>query len=180
MSLLRVPFIEGLKHLLSSTFGGTMSEDYITDAALCVVVTPSQSSYFAGKPLSVTITITNTRSPQAPQVVPPHSTHKRSVHSVSSAQLSRPPTSPGLPKNPLNTPSRQTPPKSSAPTHKGLIGTAPPKNGPPSKTILARQFSSKSHSVNIQLHELPNLLQDDMKMLSLQVTCHAGGLFLFP
>jgi len=156
-----------------------MSEDYITDAALRVVVTPSQSSYFAGEPLSVTITITNTRSPQAPQVVPPRSTHKRSAHSVSSARLARPPTSPGLPKNPLNTPSRQTPPKSSAPTRKGLIGTAPPENGPPSEGVLARRFSSKSHSVDIQLHELPNSLQDDMKMLSIQATRRAGGPFLF-
>jgi hypothetical protein len=108
-----------------------MSEDYITDAALRVVVTPSQSSYFAGEPLSVTITITNTRSPQAPQVVPPRSTHKRSAHSVGSARLARPPgqslLGPSLPKNPLNASSRQTPPKSSTPTRKGLIGTAPPE-----------------------------------------------------
>ena len=156
-----------------------MSEDYITDAALRVVVTPSQSSYFAGEPLSVTITITNTRSPQAPQVVPPRSTHKRSAHSVSSARLARPPTSPGLPKNPLNTPSRQTPPKSSAPTRKGLIGTAPPENGPPSERVLARRFASKSHSADIQLHELPDSLQDDMKLLSLQAIRRAGGPFPF-
>ena len=115
-----------------------MSEDYITDAVLCVVVTPSQPSYFAGEPLSVTITITNALSPQAPQVVPLRSTHKRTAQSVSSARLARPPgqslLGPGLPKNPLNTSSRQTPPKSSPPpTRKGLLGTAP--QGPSEKFV---------------------------------------------
>jgi hypothetical protein len=156
-----------------------MSQDAITDAALRILVTPSQSSYFAGEPLSVTITITNTRSPQASQVAPPRSTHKRSAHSVSSARLARPPTSPGLPKNPLNTPIRQTPPKFSAPTRKGLIGTAPPENGPPSESISERRLSGKSHSVDLQLHELPDSLQDDVKMLSLHATRRTGGSFLF-
>jgi hypothetical protein len=156
-----------------------MSQDAIADTALRIVVTPSQSSYFAGEPLTVTVTITNTRSPQASQVAPPRSTHKRSAHSVSSARLARPPTSPGLPKNPLNTPLRQTPPKSSAPTRKGLIGTAPPENGPPSESISERRLSAKSHSVDLQLHELPTSLQDDMKTLSLYATRRAGGPLLF-
>lgn len=154
-----------------------MSEDHIADTALRIVVTPSQSSYFAGEPLSVTITITNTRSPQASQVAPPRSTHKRSAHSVSSARLARPPTSPGLSKNTLNTPLRQAPPKSSAPTRKGLIGTAPPENGPPSEreSISQRRFSAKSLSVDIQPHELPNSIQDDMKISSLHAPRRAGG-----
>ena len=61
-----------------------MSEDYImiTDAALRVVVTPSHFSYFGGEPPSAAIIIANTRSPQAPQVMPPRPTHERSAHSV--------------------------------------------------------------------------------------------------
>ncbi|KAI9509863.1 Rgp1-domain-containing protein [Russula earlei] len=143
-----------------------MSEEHVIDTALRVVVTPTQSSYFAGEPLSVTITITNTRSPQA-HVPPPRSTHKRSAHSVSSARLARPPTSPGLPKSPLNSPLRPVPPKSSAPTRKRLVGTAPPGSGPPREIISHRRFSIKSLSVDIPSHELPDSLQDDARMLSL-------------
>ncbi|KAH9964582.1 Rgp1-domain-containing protein [Russula dissimulans] len=150
-----------------------MSEEHSTDTPLRIVVTPSQSSYFAGEPLSVTITITNTRSPQA-QAAPPRPTHKRSAHSVSSARLARPPTSPGLPKTPLNSPLRQAPPKSSIPTRKGLIGTAPPGNGPPCESISQRRVSAKSLSLDIPAHELPNSLQDDAKMLLLHATRRAG------
>ena len=153
-----------------------MSEDRINDTALRIVVTPSQSSYFAGEPLSVTITITNTRSPQA-QVVPPRSTHKRSAHSVSSARLARPPTSPGLPKSPSNaaTPRPYAPPKSSAPpTRKGLIGVALPENAPPSESVAGRRVSAKSLSIDIPLHELPNSLPDD-KMSALRAISRTGG-----
>jgi len=153
-----------------------MSEEHhLTDTALRIVVTPSQSSYFAGEPLSVTITITNTRSPSPQaQAVPPRSTHKRSAHSVSSARLARPPTSPGLPKTPLNSPLRQGPPKPSVPTRKGLTGTAPPGNGPPAESISQRRVSAKSLSLDIPSHELPNSLQDDAKMLLLHATRRAG------
>lgn len=69
------------------------------DTALRVVVSPSQSSYFAGEPLQVTITITNTRSASEPSSSlssTPRHAHKKNAHSVSSAPLARPPTSPGL------------------------------------------------------------------------------------
>lgn len=77
-----------------------MSTTADIDTALRVVVSPSQSSYFAGEPLQVTITITNTRSASEPTSLPSLSAarqaHKRSAHSVSSAPLAQPPTSPGL------------------------------------------------------------------------------------
>ncbi|KAI9460135.1 Rgp1-domain-containing protein [Lactarius psammicola] len=142
-----------------------MSEVQGFDTALRVVVTPSQSSYFAGEPLSVTITITNVRSPQA-HVAPPRSTHKRSAHSVSSARLARPPTSPGLPKSPLTAPLRHVPIKISAPTRKGLIGTAPPRNGCPDVSCSERRVSARSLSVDIPFHELPNSFPDDTKKAS--------------
>jgi len=153
-----------------------MSEHRLNDTALRIAVTPSQSSYFAGEPLSVTITITNTRSPQA-QVVPPRSTHKRSAHSVSSARLARPPTSPGLPKSPSNaaTP-RPYPPKSSAPTRKGLIGVTPPTNEPRSESVSGRRIPVKSLSIDIPLHELP---PDDMKMSPLRAVSREPSSF-FP
>ncbi|KAJ3807538.1 Rgp1-domain-containing protein [Lentinula aff. lateritia] len=86
-----------------------MSFPLISDAAgdpdspIRAVVTPSQSAYFAGETLSVTITFTNTRtySPEGEAgpssrtgAVPRSSrTHKRASHSVSSAPIARPPTS---------------------------------------------------------------------------------------
>lgn len=71
-----------------------------SDSPIQVVVTPSQSSYFAGEPFSVTITFTNTRTPES-KTLRSHSqsnTHKRGAHSISSAPLARPPTSPGTPR----------------------------------------------------------------------------------
>ncbi|KAJ7770664.1 Rgp1-domain-containing protein [Mycena metata] len=80
------------------------------DAAVRIVVTPSQSSYFAGEPFSVTITFTNTRSPHTDPARPragshtnsqsPHRAHRRNAHSISSAPIARPPTSPGTPRTP--------------------------------------------------------------------------------
>ena len=151
-----------------------MSEVQDFDTALRVVVTPSQSSYFAGEPLSVTITITNVRSPQA-QVAPPRSTHKRSAHSVSSARLARPPTSPGLPKSPLTAPPRHVPVKVSVPTRKGLIGTAPPRNGCPDASCTERRVPARSLSVDIPFHEFPNSFPDDTKKASLLRATHLAG-----
>ena len=101
---------------------GTSSVD---DSAVRVVVTPSQSSYFAGEPFSVTITFTNIRSPES---IPsrPYS-HKRGAHSISSAPLARPPTSPGTPRaslqHPTQPPSRST---QDVPYRRGLIGKCLP------------------------------------------------------
>ncbi|KAI0307460.1 Rgp1-domain-containing protein [Multifurca ochricompacta] len=151
-----------------------MSAVQDTDTALRIVVTPSQSSYFAGEPLTVTITIANTRSPQA-QVAPPRSTHKRNAHSVSSARLARPPTSPGLPRNSLTAPLRPALPKSSAPTRKGLIGTTPPDNGPPDESSSSeKRISTRSLSVDIPSHELPNSFYDDTKVSLLRAARRAG------
>ncbi|KAJ7730664.1 Rgp1-domain-containing protein [Mycena maculata] len=95
------------------------------DPAVRIVVTPAQSSYFAGEPFAVTITFTNTRS-KSPEAAPsrPHSTqgHKRNAHSISSAPIARPPTSPGTPR----TPRTAMPPipreDKDRPGRKGLIG----------------------------------------------------------
>lgn len=157
-----------------------MSENRSNDTALRIVVTPSQSSYFAGETLSVTIAITNTRSLQA-QVVPPRSsthTHKRTAHSVSSARLARPPTSPGLPpKSPLNVAGpRPCPPKPPTPTRKGLIGgaTSPEHNELRGESVLARRIAAKSLSVDIPSHELAKTLPDDTKMSPFRAMRRAG------
>ncbi|EIN13130.1 Rgp1-domain-containing protein [Punctularia strigosozonata HHB-11173 SS5] len=77
-------------------------ETEATDTGIRVSVTPSQSSYFAGEPFAVTITFTNTRSPTAPAPSvarsASHGHHRRGAHSISSAPLARPPTSPGTPR----------------------------------------------------------------------------------
>ncbi|KAJ7619056.1 hypothetical protein B0H17DRAFT_1114016, partial [Mycena rosella] len=82
--------------------------DPAADPGVRIVVTPAQSSYFAGEPFSVTITFTNTRAPApSPSRVSATSAHassygghKRNAHSISSAPLARPPTSPGTPRTP--------------------------------------------------------------------------------
>ncbi|KAI6040056.1 Rgp1-domain-containing protein [Pisolithus marmoratus] len=102
------------------------------DSAIRVQVSPSQASYFAGEPFTVTITFTNTRTPvSSPRArnSSSHNTHRRGAHSISSAPLARPPTSPGIPRPsagvPLATAATiaRTPSNGHAlPTRKGLIG----------------------------------------------------------
>ncbi|KAF8625125.1 hypothetical protein AX15_005539 [Amanita polypyramis BW_CC] len=129
------------------------------ESPIRVVVTPAQSSYFAGETLSVTITFTNTHSPAdyaaypyttyaspaTPAPAAPTSsratsyTHKRGSHSITSAPLARPPTSPGMPSRSVVVPGLGTNLASSMlgwrggargksdgeremPTKKGLVG----------------------------------------------------------
>ncbi|KAF9449322.1 Rgp1-domain-containing protein [Macrolepiota fuliginosa MF-IS2] len=101
------------------------------ESPIRVVITPSQSSFFAGEQFSVTITFTNTRTPEAGPSKPAeqaHSqtrTHKRGVHSISSAPLARPPTSPGTPRHAVNSPRKLGGFEDDAlPGRKGLVGTA--------------------------------------------------------
>ncbi|OAX37755.1 Rgp1-domain-containing protein [Rhizopogon vinicolor AM-OR11-026] len=78
------------------------------DPSIRVQVLPSQNAYFAGESFSVTITFTNTRLPvnsnhtqePASAPIPAQKSHKRNAHSISSAPLARPPTSPGLGSRP--------------------------------------------------------------------------------
>jgi hypothetical protein len=99
-----------------------MSATTELDSGVRVVVTPAQSSYFAGEPFTVTITFTNTRTPSS---TPARHSHKRGAHSISSAPLARPPTSPGTPLTP-RTAAPHVPPsfKNGAGklARKGLIG----------------------------------------------------------
>ena len=72
------------------------------DSPIRVQVTPSQTAYFAGEPFSVIITFTNTRSSSSTYTPGPSRLgHKRAAHSISSAPIARPPTSPaGQPRTP--------------------------------------------------------------------------------
>ncbi|KAJ7251760.1 Rgp1-domain-containing protein [Mycena haematopus] len=128
-----------------------------------VVVTPSQSSYFAGEPFAVTITFTNTRSPDpGPSRAVSHShTHRRNAHSISSAPISRPPTSPGTPRTPrtaVQTPLARSGRDDSKPSRKGLIGrtaASPPEPQSPTGSLPAlvelrrKKMLAKSLSVSI-------------------------------
>ncbi|KAG1809812.1 Rgp1-domain-containing protein [Suillus plorans] len=77
-----------------------------TDSSIKVKVSPTQSAYFAGEPFTVEITFTNTRTPSpnntplVPASAPVQKSHRRNAHSISSAPLARPPTSPGLSPRP--------------------------------------------------------------------------------
>ncbi|KAJ3839772.1 Rgp1-domain-containing protein [Lentinula raphanica] len=157
------------------------------DSPIRVVVTPSQSAYFAGETLSVTITFTNTRSPSPqgeagpsskPGVLPRSAhTHKRASHSVSSAPIARPPTSSaGLyrPKTPITAsgpgspaPSRQTSlekEEGSCARRRGLIGAKlgsfPDLTEQEQKR---RRSSSKSLSLNLKYCQDEGDIEDVLK-----------------
>ncbi|KAH8806930.1 Rgp1-domain-containing protein [Flagelloscypha sp. PMI_526] len=84
--------------------GSPTTTSATTESGIRITVTPSQSSYFAGEPFEVTVTFTNTHAAAGPSnslngiasSTPPRG-HKRASHSISSAPIARPPTSPGTP-----------------------------------------------------------------------------------
>jgi len=99
-----------------------MSHD--SDSPIRVVVTPSQSSCFAGETMSITITFTNTNTNTAQQTssrAVSH-THKRSAHSISAVPLAQPPTSPRSPRTVLPVIVTRKPGESDVIERKGLIG----------------------------------------------------------
>ncbi|KAF8060802.1 Rgp1-domain-containing protein [Lyophyllum atratum] len=130
------------------------------DSGIRIVVTPAQSSYFAGEPFSVTVTFTNTRSPD-PESLRPHS-HKRSAHSISSAPLARPPTSPGTPRTSVPSTRIQNKAGEDAPARKGFLGKVPrsPKGREELPDLIEqrrKRLLAKSLSVTITPHELEEL-----------------------
>lgn len=139
------------------------------DSPVRVVVTPSQSSYFAGEPFSVTITFTNTRSPEAGPSKPSSHSHKRGAHSISSAPLARPPTSPGTPRSALTQSPNRTKPLDELPRRKGFIGKTKPNPLLPQSTEnlpdlieqrRKRQLAPKALSVSISPSELEGTLAE--------------------
>jgi hypothetical protein len=99
----------------------TMSHD--ADSPIRVVVTPSQSSCFAGEMMTMTITFTNTNTTQqtfSSRAV--SQMHKRSAHSISAVPLAQPPTSPRSPRTVLPVIVTRKPGESDVVERKGLIG----------------------------------------------------------
>ncbi|KAJ3982973.1 Rgp1-domain-containing protein [Lentinula detonsa] len=160
----------------TTTFSLTSDAAGDPDSPIRVVVTPSQSAYFAGETLSVTITFTNTRTYPREGEAGPSSragaasrsarTHKRASHSVSSAPIARPPTSSaGLyrPRTPVAAgsgspaPSRQTSLglEGSQPfRRRGLVGKSgseKDKSFPDPAEQRRRKMLSKSLSLNLGL-----------------------------
>ncbi len=142
------------------------------DAAVRVTVAPSQSSYFAGETFTVTVTFTNTHSPEAAQSSQrsQHHTHKRGAHSISSAPISKPPTSPGIPRTPaIPVPTRQRS-LDPLPIRRGLVG---PGSGPKGADVLPelieqrrKRLLAKSLSVTISPEELPDQVLEIPKSAS--------------
>ncbi|KAJ3996375.1 Rgp1-domain-containing protein [Lentinula boryana] len=161
----------------TATFSLTSDAAGDPDSPIRVVVTPSQSAYFAGETLSVTITFTNTRTYSPEGEAGPSSragaasrsarTHKRASHSVSSAPIARPPTSSaGLyrPRTPVTAagsgspaPSRQTslgPEDGKHFRRRGLIGKSgseKDKSFPDPAEQRRRKMLSKSLSLDLGL-----------------------------
>ena len=123
------------------------------DANMEVTITPSSSVYFAGEQLKVTITFTNLTAPSA--VSKPH----RRGHSISSAPLARPPTSPGVfthkyaPSSPAIAPTTNP---LNASRRRGLVGQAVSPE-PPSVTRSKQIIPSKSLSTTISKSEIAHL-----------------------
>ncbi|KAI9566972.1 Rgp1-domain-containing protein [Boletus coccyginus] len=122
----------------------------IVESAIRVHVSPAQASYFAGEQFSVTITFTNTRTPESPKV---RNSHRRGAHSISSAPLARPPTSPGIPRQtvlaPVSTPVNHA---RDMPARKRLVGQVPGKMD--MSTVLEQKRQSlleKSRSLSIDI-----------------------------
>ena len=97
-----------------------MSHD--ADSPIRVVVTPSQSSCFAGEMMSITITFTNTNTAQQTASRPAPHAHKRSAHSISAVPLAQPPTSPRSPRTVLPVITTREPGEADVIERKGLIG----------------------------------------------------------
>ena len=168
--------------VISSSFSQMPSLTAVNnnDSPVRVVVTPSQSSYFAGEPFSVTITFTNTRSPEAGPSKPSPLTHKRGAHSISSAPLARPPTSPGTPRSAnAHTSLLKTQAHTDVPRRKGLIG----KKKPPPLPLQGagelpdlieqrrkRQLAPKALSVSLSPHELENEIGEGIIVSSARYT----------
>ncbi|KZT24659.1 Rgp1-domain-containing protein [Neolentinus lepideus HHB14362 ss-1] len=131
------------------------------DTGIRVIVTPTQSAYFAGETFSVSITITNIRPVHA-QWIPPRSlshTHKRASHSVSSAPLARPPTSPGTPRTAVTPIPSLKPPNGNdkRPRRRGLVGKSSANGGDSLPGFLdqsRKRLLAKSLSVSLSPNEL--------------------------
>jgi hypothetical protein len=120
-----------------------------------VTIAPSSSCYFAGEEVRVKITFTNST---APSTVP--RSHRRG-HSISSAPLAKPPTSPGAfsHKYAPSSPQIPLPISSTTPRKRGVIGTeAVPETLVKSKG--QRFASSKSLSTALAQGEVLKLLSE--------------------
>ncbi|KZP30270.1 Rgp1-domain-containing protein [Athelia psychrophila] len=144
----------------SSTPAYPTPADADSDSAIRVAITPSQSAYFAGEPFAATITFTNTRSPSYTHIPSSSRAHKRGAHSVSSAPLARPPTSPGTPRTAVP-PIPPTPGATAGGvriTRRGLVGNRQPPDDVPDmleesrKRLLAK---ARSVSATVPASELP-------------------------
>lgn len=123
------------------------------DSGVRVVVVPAQSSYFAGEPFSVTITFTNTRSVEAGPSRTTSFSHKRGAHSISSAPLARPPTSPGTPRASPVLPSRANSVQDTR-VRKGLIGKKPASQGHLPELIEQRRKKQLAKSLSVSISPL--------------------------
>ncbi|KIK65894.1 hypothetical protein GYMLUDRAFT_70155 [Collybiopsis luxurians FD-317 M1] len=176
---------------MASTADSPLSSDVAgdPDSPIRVVVTPSQSAYFAGETLSVTITFTNTRIrspsegatlaevPSSSKLVPSRSaskTHKRASHSVSSAPIAKPPTSPaGLyrPRTPTTAAvdSRPGSPSANVPVSLGLASDGTPMRR---RGLVGKKIGSTTSVPDLVEQRRKKMLT---KSLSLTIGAEEGG-----
>ncbi|KAF7974927.1 hypothetical protein HWV62_10965 [Athelia sp. TMB] len=122
------------------------------DSAIRVTIIPSQAAYFAGEPFTATITFTNTRSPSSSSsssATPVPRLHKRGAHSVSSAPLARPPTSPGTPRTAI--PPLPPPPGGVRIARRGLIGKQPDREAPDVLEESRKRLLAKARSASVTI-----------------------------
>jgi RAB6A-GEF complex partner protein 2 len=156
----------------------TETETDVDGGPLRITITPYQSAYFAGEHFAVTITFTNTLTPSS--VLPKSAsttslsrTHKRGSHSVSSAPLARPPTSPGLQTLRQG---QSAALKSEKPLRKGLIGVG---IGSARDDRLGELYDSKrrnAHGRSLSVHISPTDLERHLSQYSLSPATPSSGI----
>ncbi|KIK64564.1 hypothetical protein GYMLUDRAFT_56951 [Collybiopsis luxurians FD-317 M1] len=172
---------------MATTADSPLSSDAAGDPdfPIRIIMMPSQSAYFAGKTLSVTITFTNThiRLPNegamlaevpSSKLVPSHLASKTYKHSVSSAPIAKPLTSPtGLyrPRT-LTTAavdSRPGSPSANVPVSLGLVSDGTPMRR---RGLVGKKISSKTSVPDLVEQRRKKVLT---KLLSLMIGAEEGG-----
>jgi hypothetical protein len=156
----------------------TDTETDVDGGPLRITITPYQSAYFAGEHFAVTITFTNTLSPSS--VLPKSASttslnrsHKRGSHSVSSAPLARPPTSPGL--QTLRQGQSAALKSEEKPSRKGLIGVGIGSAKDDRLGDLADSKKRTAHGRSLSVHISPADLERHLSQYSLSPATPSSG-----
>ena len=155
-----------------------MSHD--ADSPIRVIVTPSQSSCFAGEMMSIAVTFTNTNTAQQTSSRAVPHTHKRSAHSISVVPLAQPPTSPRSPRTVLPIITTREPGEGDVIERKGLIGN-PRRTRNPNRSLSLDMTFKGNGEVSPQQETSPSPLKTPIHVqralgtITSTSSCRFGG-----